>query len=379
MNKYILFIFILISSLQTFSQISTKRVGTIANNAIHNQYQYEKTIDVFWLDYNNIESNLNDSTYFQYLWDINNNYVDNIDSSLKFVTVGYNKIYNAVLDSLYKNDSIYSLQFDSIYIYGGHENNSGSPDSLIVKLIQLSNLGYPQLDSLPIWADTIITSVGLSSLNNWKNTTIFKFAPNLFSTSLKRFGISIEYKGNISDTMGILAGFSDKGACGSLLHSAFKSKYYPNSYGYWTNYPTYGTIPTTLGQDLYVDCDGNGSYSSVDGQNFVQNLAVGVKLQLEWMNSVEELQTGNLIIGLCQPNPVVNNAVIPYEILTSTEIKFSLFDLSGRELQQSNEGFVNKGKHQINFNVSNLASGLYFYRVSAGNSIKTGKIIVGSN
>ncbi|NVO02674.1 MAG: T9SS type A sorting domain-containing protein [Bacteroidetes bacterium] len=377
MTKFIISFAFIILSLSAFSQVSTNKIGAVPNYQIQKQYAQEKTIDVFWLDYSNIENNLNDSTYFEYLWDFNNNYINEVDSSIKYISVGYNKIYNPILDSLYKNDSIYSLQIDSIFVYGGHENNSGTPDTLMIKLIELSALGYPQIDSLPLWSDTIITSTGLSSGNDWKNPTVFKFAPNLFSTSIKRFGVFMEYKGNRNDTMGFLAGFSDKGVCGSLLHSAYKSKYYPNSYGFWTNYHNYGMLPTALGQDLYVDCDGNGTYSINDGQNFVQNLSIGVKLRLEVMNGIDELEAGNIQIGLCQPNPVIGNAIIPFELKNSSQISYKLVDLSGRELISSNEGIVGSGKHQINFNVSNFANGLYFYQIKAGNSVKTGKLIIG--
>ena len=100
MTKYIFSFAFIIFSLSAFSQVSTNKIGTIPNYPIQKQYTQEKTIDVFWLDYNNIENNLNDSTYFEYLWDFNNNYINGVDSAIKDVSVGYNKIYNPILDSL---------------------------------------------------------------------------------------------------------------------------------------------------------------------------------------------------------------------------------------------------------------------------------------
>ncbi|MGE5812305.1 MAG: T9SS type A sorting domain-containing protein [Ignavibacteria bacterium] len=37
---------------------------------------------------------------------------------------------------------------------------------------------------------------------------------------------------------------------------------------------------------------------------------------------------------------------------------------------------MNAGRHEITFNAKNLSSGMYFYRIKAGNFVKTMKMIL---
>lgn len=82
--------------------------------------------------------------------------------------------------------------------------------------------------------------------------------------------------------------------------------------------------------------------------------------------------------GLMQnyPNPFNPVTVINYSIPSKSNVHLAIFDQLGRELKT----LVNKeqagGNYQVEFNASNLASGVYYYRLAADNFIQSKKMIV---
>ncbi|MBN8584972.1 MAG: T9SS type A sorting domain-containing protein [Ignavibacteria bacterium] len=64
------------------------------------------------------------------------------------------------------------------------------------------------------------------------------------------------------------------------------------------------------------------------------------------------------------PNPFNPNTLIVYDIPKSTFISLIVFDILGKELYTINE-FKAPGRYNLNINVSELASGIYFYSLKA--------------
>lgn len=63
------------------------------------------------------------------------------------------------------------------------------------------------------------------------------------------------------------------------------------------------------------------------------------------------------------PNPFNPNTKISFALPEKGFVKLVVFDLLGREVQKLVNQELNAGIHEIAFNGSNLASGLYFYRI----------------
>ncbi len=53
-----------------------------------------------------------------------------------------------------------------------------------------------------------------------------------------------------------------------------------------------------------------------------------------------------------------------------------IYNVVGQELTDLVNADVNAGYHEIRFNASNLASGVYFYRLHAGSYTETRKLIL---
>ncbi len=70
-------------------------------------------------------------------------------------------------------------------------------------------------------------------------------------------------------------------------------------------------------------------------------------------------------LGQNFPNPFNPATVIKYQIPKSSNVKISVFDILGKEVATLVNGKVDAGYHQVEFNGSNFASGLYIYKIEA--------------
>jgi len=76
------------------------------------------------------------------------------------------------------------------------------------------------------------------------------------------------------------------------------------------------------------------------------------------------------------PNPFNPTTTINYRIPKSEFVTIKVYDILGRELQTIVNRQLPPGFYQAQFDGSNLASGVYFYRIKAGNFIQTKKLML---
>ncbi|MCH8306187.1 MAG: T9SS type A sorting domain-containing protein, partial [Candidatus Marinimicrobia bacterium] len=53
-----------------------------------------------------------------------------------------------------------------------------------------------------------------------------------------------------------------------------------------------------------------------------------------------------------------------------------IYNLLGEEVAQLVDGFQQAGEYRLSWNASNVSSGIYFYRLSAGNYTETKKMVL---
>ena len=75
------------------------------------------------------------------------------------------------------------------------------------------------------------------------------------------------------------------------------------------------------------------------------------------------------------PNPFNPSTTIKYELPKSSELGLSVSDVFGREVAILVNDRREAGVHEVKFDDSNLASGVYFYRIEAGNFVQTRKFM----
>ncbi|MDO8261579.1 MAG: T9SS type A sorting domain-containing protein, partial [Candidatus Magasanikbacteria bacterium] len=108
--------------------------------------------------------------------------------------------------------------------------------------------------------------------------------------------------------------------------------------------------------------------------------------------AAKEMQNGNspLYFNLAQnyPNPFNPETVIRYHVAENSIVSLKVFDIIGNEVATLVDELQAKGIHQIKFSLKNnflasgisakggYASGVYFYRLQAGNFIQMKKMIL---
>ncbi len=76
------------------------------------------------------------------------------------------------------------------------------------------------------------------------------------------------------------------------------------------------------------------------------------------------------------PNPFNPTTVISYQLPVSSEVRLEVYDMLGRNVATLVNSQVSAGRHTVNFDASNLSSGVYLYRLQAGSQIMTKKLTI---
>jgi hypothetical protein len=76
------------------------------------------------------------------------------------------------------------------------------------------------------------------------------------------------------------------------------------------------------------------------------------------------------------PNPFNPSTTIRYNILSRSLVTLTVFDLLGREVATLVDGMQDPGEKTVTFDGSALASGVYFYRLKAGEFVQTRKLVL---
>ena len=76
------------------------------------------------------------------------------------------------------------------------------------------------------------------------------------------------------------------------------------------------------------------------------------------------------------PNPFNPSTQIRYTLLKSSLVSLKVYDLLGREVATLVHQMQNSGSYEISFNASNLATGVYFYKLEAGDYTSIKKMLL---
>ncbi len=76
------------------------------------------------------------------------------------------------------------------------------------------------------------------------------------------------------------------------------------------------------------------------------------------------------------PNPFNPTTLISYRLVRGSHVRLTVWDVLGRRVATLVDANQQSGPHQVTFNASGLSSGVYFYRLQAGNKVLVKKMLV---
>ena len=130
------------------------------------------------------------------------------------------------------------------------------------------------------------------------------------------------------------------------------------------------TNPLSGQRSYYIVCAKDIHDNLSTKSNEVQIVFVGV-------NEIRSEVPKQFSLYKNYPNPFNPKIVISYTLFSNSIVTLKVLDVLGREvitLLQNEK--IQAGKHEIQFNASKLSSGIYFYRIDAGNFTQTKKLII---
>jgi hypothetical protein len=76
------------------------------------------------------------------------------------------------------------------------------------------------------------------------------------------------------------------------------------------------------------------------------------------------------------PNPFNPTTVINFSLPKASDVQLSVYNILGEKITELVNGKMVAGNHSVNFNATNLASGMYIFRIQAGNFVSVKKMML---
>jgi hypothetical protein len=139
----------------------------------------------------------------------------------------------------------------------------------------------------------------------------------------------------------------------------------------------YGTAVNSISL-CAADFDGDNDYdlavSNYGSENIsiIENLAIISDVD----NYPETYLPENFSISQNYPNPFNPETKIRYSVPQSSNVILKVFDVLGSEIETLVNEEKGVGTYEVNWSAENLTSGIYFYRLQAGDFVETKKMVL---
>ena len=112
-----------------------------------------------------------------------------------------------------------------------------------------------------------------------------------------------------------------------------------------------------------------GAYGG-PGSNVIANTIVAIK------GYGEKLQPDNFYLSQNYPNPFNPKTIINYQLSMFSDVKIRVYDILGNEVETLVNQKQNAGSYEVEFDGSDLSSGIYFYKLDTENYSDTKRMIL---
>ena len=158
-------------------------------------------------------------------------------------------------------------------------------------------------------------------------------------------------------------------------------------YTYETEYTTSTSMGALKGKPVAVEYLGNDFKTVVlsfplyyqnfqEAKDLVQYILMNKFDEVLPLSEFQAMKPENFMLAQNFPNPFNPSTTISYQLAAIGPVKLTLFDLTGRKISELVNQNQPAGFYQLKFNGNGLASGIYIYRLEAGDMVQSRKMIL---
>ena len=238
-----------------------------------------------------------------------------------------------------------------------------------------NNIIYRSTDNGTTWA---LADSGLLTAN-----TIVQSGSNLIAGGVS--GVYLSTNNAVSWTPVSLSVFGENVEISGFANQG------TNVFGVAYNAVVEGASNGTNWSNITSNLSLNDSYTAIaviDTNLFIgtNNNSDFIKGATVWTLSLNHIPTGvskeeehapvNFNLAQNYPNPFNPTTTIQFSTSELSIVNLKVFDVLGREVAALVDGRMEAGVHQVAFDASRLASGIYFYHLQAGSFSQTKKLML---
>ena len=129
-----------------------------------------------------------------------------------------------------------------------------------------------------------------------------------------------------------------------------------------------------VGAVILTDSNYEMWYGGFNGGHWRIGYATSVLGQVSVQPSKNPIETFRLSQNF--PNPFNPETKIEYTLAKRGKVILTIYNLHAGQVARFENGEQNAGNYEVTWNASGMASGIYFYRLQAGNFVQTRKMVL---
>ncbi len=325
---------------------------------------------------------------------------------IQSATVSFDTLEDGALNS-YNMSTVY---VDTLWVICVYKNTSGMNDTLQFNVDKVSpTTGLPtatvyQTINVPIYKGvTFTTNNGTLKLPGTTTDSLYT-AIAIPATNLQlppgviHFAVNVTFLGSKLDTFELGYGFPlstcPGGACNTYDYAnpptavghlytdtrTINVNSYANGWLYYnattTTYPdAQGCIFANFQANNYEWNVCPGTCTTDTMLFYEQDYAIAASIT-DYPTAISTVNANGLSVGQNYPNPFNKTTQITYSLTKSSDVTFSIYDMTGRVLVNNVYNNSGAGQHIINLDANSFSPGVYFYTFNVNGSTVTKKMVI---
>ncbi len=138
-----------------------------------------------------------------------------------------------------------------------------------------------------------------------------------------------------------------------------------------------GGLTITASTPQYTSKQQSTTYnSSSNSGTSVENFTMNKTITSVQTKNSESAVPSRYVLENNYPNPFNPSTIIQFELPASSQVKLDIYNILGQRVAELVNQKLTAGHYSYKFDASNLASGVYLYRLEAGKFVSTKKMIL---